>query len=334
MWAAAMAVLRPHRALAVASFVATLGLALAGTDEPDDPLEEPAPLWAGEPEVVPGLDELDCVECHADVAGEWKSTLHALSWVDETYRDDLAGKRRPEGCWGCHAPRPLAPTWPRRPKVRDEDRHLGVTCETCHRAPDGGILGPWGHPTDAHVSTRSDAFVGAGTVRLCTSCHATTIGPVIGVAKDFDARERTCVECHMAPVERELADGTRRLGRSHALQTPRDPAFLARAFAIELDRLELDRSAAAVRVTNRAGHRVPGLVDRAFEFTVDVFQDERRTARSRHVVDRDAWLPAGATVAIPLELDGDETRVRVRGEHDDPRLGRTVEFIVRELELR
>lgn len=318
------------RSVRVASAALLFLAALLSAPERTDELAEPAPTWRGEPEVVPGWERLACVECHADVVDEWKSTLHALAWVDETYQDDLADKRRPQSCWGCHAPRPLAPDWPRKPKPRADERELGVTCETCHRGPDGTLLGPWGLPTDAHASVRSERFVGDGTIALCTSCHATTIGPVVGIAKDFEGGgERTCVGCHMRPKERVLADGSRRPGRSHALQTPRDPAFLARAFE-----LELGTDPPTLRITNLAGHRIPGLVGRRIEFTIEPLAGGRPTGRIRHVVDDDAWLAAGASVAIPLALDGGETAVLVRGEHDDPRLARTVEFLVRELELR
>ena len=80
----------------------------------------------------------------------------------------------------------------------------------------------------------------ARSSELCAVCHKTNIGPVVGIAKDYFAskqaeRGRTCVGCHMAKVERAWADGEGvpvRVGRSHAIQTPRDPSFLRQAFAL------------------------------------------------------------------------------------------------------
>jgi len=76
--------------------------------------------------------------------------------------------------------------------------------------------------------------------RMCAVCHATNIGPVVGIAKDFlgaklEEQGSSCIGCHMAPMDRKPSKGAEesapvRPGRSHAIQTPRDPAFLALAF--------------------------------------------------------------------------------------------------------
>jgi hypothetical protein len=88
----------------------------------------------------------------------------------------------------------------------------------------------------------------------------------VGIAKDFEQakmaeRDRSCVGCHTHRVEMKFAarhggeDPPARKGRSHAIQTPRDPGFLRRAFDLSLT---VDGGKSKVTVTNQAGHRVPG----------------------------------------------------------------------------
>ncbi|HVS17209.1 MAG TPA: hypothetical protein VMT18_01325, partial [Planctomycetota bacterium] len=221
----------------------------------------------------------------------------------------------------------------------------GVTCVACHQGPDGEILGPHGTPTDAHASRRAETFVGAGTNALCATCHGTFVGPVIGLARDFADSARaaaggSCVECHMAEVERSFAltpaeDGGEptaspvRKGRSHALQTPRDPAFLRRAFGLTA---ALEGGRAVLRVENRAGHRVPGLIGRELTLTATLFDDAGVELESR-ALEIDAAVPLETDETRTLEFSAGGARVRVRGTHGDPRLLQPVGFLELELEL-
>ena len=43
---------------------------------------------------------------------------------------------------------------------------------------------------------------------MCSVCHSTNIGPVVGIAKDFETskqaeRGRSCIGCHMQAIERQ-----------------------------------------------------------------------------------------------------------------------------------
>ena len=134
-----------------------------------------------------------------------------MAWVDEIYREAIAGRKRPGLCHACHIPGPLLlDGLARRPVARDADRHYGVSCEACHLGADGVVLGPRGTATDAHPTAASE-YLREKSSELCATCHRTNIGPVIGIAKDFEkadmaARGRSCVGCHMAPVERAWAN--------------------------------------------------------------------------------------------------------------------------------
>ncbi len=336
-------------ALAAFLFLAQAAAVDSKATKPSAPLSTPAPADArGVP--LEGLELISCTSCHADIVLEWATTLHGRAWVDEAYREELADVRRPESCHNCHIPEPLHlqlgadGALPQKPKTRDAtlrnvpipdvDAHFGVSCETCHRGPDGTILGPWGAPTDAHVSKKHASFLPESKSALCIACHATTVGPVIGIAKDFAesspaAAGRSCVDCHMAPVERPAAVEAgkpahpARPGRSHALQTPRDPSFLARAFDITVERRG---ETTVVVLTNASGHRMPGRVGRVFRFAAELLDAQGTVvATAKHAIETRFSFPADGT--RELVLKGIGASVRVVATHEAPALPDDVKFV-------
>jgi len=293
-------------------------------------LKTPAPAVTLRPEVVPGLEAYSCAGCHAEVSAEWARSAHGLAWVDESYRKELEGKKRPELCHGCHAPEPLlAGVLTPRPDSRDSARELGVSCESCHADDTGAMLGPRGTEVAAHPSKRSEHMSSPGSNALCSACHAFNIGPVIGIAKDFataglESRGLSCVGCHMAPVERAWAtDAPARTGRSHALQTPRDPSFLRQAFAFELAGVG---GKSQVTLRNKAGHRVPGLIGRKIEIQAELLDASGALLEKQALtLDERAYLPVQGTREIRFAKSGKS--VRLRGLHHDPRAPDPVTFL-------
>jgi hypothetical protein len=193
------------------------------------------------------------------------------------------------------------------------------------------MLGPRGTPTDAHATGVSTLLTGAGSNQLCATCHSTDIGPVIGVARDFVTsrqaeRGRSCVGCHMGLVQRRGADGDEagvREVRSHALQTPRDPAFLARAFSL---RFETDDDHSRLILTNQAGHRVPGLIGREITFRAELLDESGAVLEQAELVlDAASYLPVDGRRTLNFHARG--TGVRVTGLHLDPRLKKRVTFL-------
>jgi len=283
------------------------------------------------PARVEGVEALGCGECHAQETEEWAGTAHAIAWVDEHYREDIEGRKRPELCHGCHIPEPLsaAPEAGKAPRPRDgssEPLHFGITCNTCHLGADGSMLGPHGTETDAHATTRSESMTTPGSNELCASCHSTNVGPVVGIAKDFAkaglaGRGMSCVECHFQLIEGAGSNG--RSKRSHALQTPRDPAFLSRAFE-PVARVEGGRT--IVVLANLAGHRVPGLQGREIEFTARLLDDAGgELARAECVFNVRTFLPVDGTREIALDAVG--ATVQLVGRHLDPRIDDPVTFL-------
>jgi hypothetical protein len=307
-------------------------------------IKTPEPAIPFEPEVLANLDALSCTECHREVVEEWAGSAHGLAWVDEEYQSSLEDRKRPEKCYDCHIPQNLVETGALVKKVvpREDDLVHGISCDACHLGPDGAYLGPHGAPTAAHASVQSELHTDGGSDALCIICHERNVGPVIGIAKDYEKKYRsgegaeTCVGCHMAPVERQWglpAEGEEpppvRAGRSHALQTPRDPGFLRRAFELSVVR---EGEGYAVVIANRAGHRVPGLVGRELEFRAEVLDDAGKTlAEAEIVINKRRFLPVGGEQRIVLEQAGSE--VRVRAYHDEPRARKPIEFLDTRLPL-
>lgn len=326
---------------------------------------QPAPAADGRPIKLDQLESLACAECHTDIAGEWSRSLHALAWEDQRFQDAIAKKRKPQSCQGCHIPNPiLHGAIGRKPSPRadtplgevSEDklthnpRHFGVSCISCHGASDGAMLGPIESSPDneisgAHASRKHDAFGGKLGDALCIACHRTNVGPVIGIAKDFESTRQadkglSCVGCHMAPVERSNAsglneDGTKwsspvRKGRSHELQTPRDPRYLALAFGLEAERTS---EGAKLIITNQAGHRVPGLRDRFMTFTVSTLDRQGVIlGQTEHVIETDNYLAVDARLEITV-VGKDATRIAVHATHTWDGVPKPVTFIERQFEL-
>lgn len=237
------------------------------------------------------LDAASCADCHAEIQSEWSASLHASAWTNESYQRALKRRKgtQRDACLPCHIPEPLGRAQlepaegelPLGPTTRTEDLHAGVSCATCHLGEDGAMLGPFGGATDAHASRRDARFDPERVDRLCLACHATEIGPVLPLGKDFLAappREpaASCVGCHMESVERPMATTSPggpsapvRAGRRHALRGARDASLLA-----ETLRFTAARSASGalelVVANTGAAHRTPGLVGRSWKLDVEL----------------------------------------------------------------
>jgi len=327
------------RGIASAAVILLSIAARSATDEKPWELAAPAPAIQLRPAKLDKLEGENCGKCHADVVAEWVGTAHAISWLDQDYREALKEKSRPQTCHGCHVPKPLlADGLAARAEARSDLQDLGIACTSCHLASDGTVLGPAGRAGSGHASRASDFMTEKASSALCSVCHATNIGPVVGIAKDFDSskqaeRGRSCIGCHMQVVERKPAQGAPEgaaayKGRSHAIQTPRDPAFLARAFEITL---AIEGKSSVVTIANRAGHRVPGLIGREVVFQAEVLDEGgKKLASGELAFDAQRYLPVDQSAQMKLGATG--KKVRIVGLHRDPRADAPVRFLERDLE--
>jgi len=96
-----------------------------------------------------------CARCHADIAAEWRGSLHRQSFTDPVFQRGYALEREPF-CRGCHAPT-ADPA--REPTAAAADE--GVGCTTCH-VSSGAVTGAQPSAGRAH------ACDGSGTCGGCT----------------------------------------------------------------------------------------------------------------------------------------------------------------------
>jgi hypothetical protein len=193
-----------------------------------------------------------CKACHEDVYAEWLGSHHQIAFTNPEVRaqsDDF----RKEECMDCHLPRPLAVTgFGKRTLPRRTHFDEGVSCISCHLAPDGGILGRNDRPEVPCQPRRSEEFL---AVDACASCHNQHGTTDQWRASHFARQGTDCSACHMPEVSRKRLDGSARLGRSHAYPGCHDAEMLRKAGRFEIAR---DGREVVLSLTNiGAGHNFP-----------------------------------------------------------------------------
>lgn len=306
-------------------------------------LSEPGPSEPGEPvrgeceTARVGVDQgpdpnsaATCGQCHVAIYEEWKGRAHNNAWVNELYQAEVKTKTTPESCYGCHIPLDVHQRLGRKPQPRDQSRDEGVTCVSCHKsaATKDDILGPFGAKTDAHPSQKHAAFTGAGSISLCASCHNLKIGPVLPLGRDHDTyreklgdKAKTCVECHMPEIERELAVsivtgkpvGEKRMTRSHVVLGPRDVEYCKKAFGLAA---RADGKDLVLSIENQAGHRIPGLTLRQFAVAIaQLGRDGGQLSTHAITLSHENGLKVLETREFRFDLAAGAASVEVRIDH-------------------
>jgi hypothetical protein len=252
-----------------------------------------------------------CEVCHAEIAREWRGSLHQLSGVHPVYRRAFA--REPLAfCTRCHAPE-AAPDAPDSPEAA-----AGAACVTCHRVTDGGAPGRM-------------------TTAPCATCHEFPFEDGTGKMQLTSTEHRasknaatSCEACHMtriaAPTSTATSTATAR--RSHAFAASRDPAMLRRAARITARR---DGGAIVVRFEPaEIGHALPtGDIFRRLRVAVQARGDGatkrelllgRKTKQGPDRDDRPFRDGRPAEVRLPFDAPGRPVAWRVVYERvDHPR---------------
>ena len=198
-----------------------LGLAAAESAEPTR-MPGPAPV----PRTAHAAKEnTRCEGCHADIAAEWRASLHKKAHDDPAYQRALAIEPLPF-CRGCHAPE----ADPMRDPPPDLGA-LGVACTSCHGDSSRVLAAPRETPRIApHPVVRAAAFASASA---CAACHEFSFPdpdrrftPLFMQTTASEHRASpfagtSCAECHMPFV----GEGASK-HRSHVFPASRDPALL------------------------------------------------------------------------------------------------------------
>jgi hypothetical protein len=199
----------------------------------------------------------DCGKCHVAVYDEWSKSDHANAFVNPHFRK-ATGDYAFENCMGCHAPKPGVTD--KVPAARTAGREDGVTCVSCH-LKGGKSAGPI-TPTGAikpHPIEIDEKFYRSSVI--CGGCHEGTMREWNSVKAD----KKTCQQCHMQPVKREVTQATG--GFSNIIVAFEKEQMLRRHdFSISSDNVpdkvitvttKRDGSALTIQITNNLPHNLP-----------------------------------------------------------------------------
>jgi len=243
-----MARLRRNLLLASALCAAALS-AEAAPNTPPLPHQAPQARPAG---YDAAAENKKCEECHAEIAAEWRGSLHHQAWDDPVFLKAYALEPLPF-CRACHVPEADPAHLPPEPA-----RRLGVGCVTCH-APEGEISSAHGQTATAtrHAS-RKDARL--ATAQACQGCHQFEFpepqeAAMQGTLEEHKAsrfEKLACQECHM-PLVASPGGGKH---RDHDFSVIRDPAMLRSAISVRASR-DSDVAITITLSAARVGHAVP-----------------------------------------------------------------------------
>jgi hypothetical protein len=176
-----------------------------------------------------------CEGCHAEIAGEWRVSLHRQAHGDPVYQRAFSREPLPF-CTGCHAPE----ADPAEPGPSPAHA-LGVGCVTCH------------------AIDRSHATAGAAPSETseCAGCHEFafpgTAEKMQLTATEHRASPRASVACATCHMPRVTTGG--RAHASHRFEASHDPELVRRAA-----RITAARSGRKVTFTftpDQVGHAFP-----------------------------------------------------------------------------
>jgi len=282
-----------------------------------------------------------CRDCHQDVFDEWHGSHHQIAFTNPEVRETSDNFTKEE-CMDCHLPRPLAITgFGKRTLPRRTHFDEGVSCITCHLAPDGGILGRNDRPEVPCKPQRSAELL---AVDSCASCHNQHETTDQWRASHWARDGIDCSACHMPAVERVRKDGSKRPGRGHVYAGAHDRATLAKAAVFAASRdgdelvLSLHNTGAGHNFPTEERHRAvdmmwravtaagPGPWQRAWRFR-QPYRFDGEPINPGNASGENTQLPAGAKkqvrVAVPTDAVAVEARLWYRltpfvGD-DDPR---------------
>ncbi|MBS2015410.1 MAG: hypothetical protein JST00_21155 [Deltaproteobacteria bacterium] len=321
--------LSPRPRSALAATLTSAALAACGTSRGIAPSAEPSTTHASIAMPGPGpiprerdVARLDaeCRRCHAQIADDWATSMHARSSTDPVYQRSFA--REPSSfCHDCHAPE------------KTSAEH-GIGCVTCHDPRGTGVVLAVAAlaPTPAPHAIVRDARFGGDDA--CAGCHqfafpdaearghdGALIQRTIDEHRASRFADRSCASCHMP----KRAVG----GRAHAFTATSDEATLRRALVVravtrDAGRIVLDLEPGEV------GHAFPtGDLFRRLLVVAEVVADDYRivTRAERGLGRHFRFEPArasGATVQRELADDRIDRPRRIALDLGDDARGRAV----------
>jgi len=279
------------------------------------------------PVEVTGLESIDgiasmsvetCEACHAEIAAEWRLSVHAQAWQDPQFQAEIAKSDNRWLCVNCHTPLltqqdrlPVAivdddveqPRWVENARFDAALREEGLNCAGCHVREDG-IHGPGvaarepPHPVVADPRFRADA-----RDPMCLDCHQAEYvyadKPFVCTFQTgeewregpYDDEGRACGSCHMPRVRRPAAIGgpIRTVGR-HWFKGSGIPKFADRPWpddvrpgpGLAVQTALTDRGLTVTATNANAGHWLPSGDPERWVQVVTTFRAESGRELDRH----------------------------------------------------
>ena len=315
--------LAPRLILALAivgSFVGTISF-LKGGEKDEGSISNGGVRWESSKQ---------CKECHTEVFDEWYGSHHQIAYTNPEVRQ-LSDDFRKEECMDCHLPRPLAVTgFGKRTLPRRTHFDEGVSCITCHLAPDGGIVGRNDRP---EVPCQPQASTDFLMVDSCASCHNQHGTTDQFRASHFAQQGNDCATCHMPEVQRYRKDGSKRMGRKHAWDGCHDPVTLKSASNFVTS--HVGNELVLSLTNNGAGHNFPTeerhrAVDMMYRFTTtngdetttsewqrayrfrQPYRDETDPVNPGNASGENTQLASGATKEVRIKIPDGATIAETR----------------------
>jgi hypothetical protein len=245
--------------------------------------------------VVDLTSSASCQKCHPQVYQEWQSSFHGQSFTDElVLAKEQSNNFRVVSCIPCHAPAPVLEHGigkGTRVVERMAFREQGVDCLACHRLGNR-VAGREG--CDSSAPCQPEYRPELAKADLCAPCHNQHETVTEWEHSSFAAAGTSCLDCHMATVERRRPDGTTRIGRSHLFPGSHNRDFMAAALDVRAEPIEADgeHKLRVVLTNTGAGHNFPtDARHRALDLIVTLVRADGVEIPARE--SRDAGLEGG-----------------------------------------
>lgn len=231
-----------------------------------------------------------CGACHAEIAEEWRGSLHRRAFTDAPFARAYARESR-AFCKNCHAP--------------EGDVEVGVSCASCH-APDARAAS---RPGGVHAPMRA----APGPSGACARCHefafdgrrddAALMQSTVGEHAASPFRDTRCDACHMPRVGEH---------RSHRFGTSQDAAALGAALSVDAQRVDGSAVVLELRAIG-VGHAYPtGDLFRRLQISVETDDDGAPSrppiVATRLLARRFATERAASGVVVVVETSDDRLR--------------------------
>jgi hypothetical protein len=259
-----------------------------------------------------------CGECHQQIYGMWRRSMHANSWSDPVFQTsymkayvETEGKAR-EICLPCHAPGAALSKEPER----EANTREGITCDFCHSVLsvdlgkpghsfhvklDGVKRGPLSDAVSpAHEIAKSDLHKSA---EFCAGCHEYANPRGLEIFTTYtewkaspQAKEgKTCQQCHMPMTPGQTVKPELGIYRTeinlHDISGGHSADQVRKAASVRIVRMEREEPKTAVievEVANiGSGHSIPtGLPTRKLVLEVVLFAGDREVRRFERVYQK------------------------------------------------